>query len=140
MSRKALAPLLAALMGLAVVAPASAHRAAASGKVLMSRTSAPGTNSVYLASSLAPHHWYRIDITTAKKAKFSGSAFEEYVYIYQHHMGTGTHNFSLLGTAPHSLTVSQPVKYSIDTWQLVIDVGALTHTSITVKLVDLGKH
>jgi hypothetical protein len=129
-----------ALLVCAVLALMAVSPALAKDRVVIKATSGKGSGTVSVATRMTPGHRFRIDVTSKKPVQVRGAGFENYTYILNKQLGTGTKNVTLSGSTPRSLVVDQPIKAKLDSWLLVVTVTDSNRQALTLRVVDLGKH
>jgi hypothetical protein len=118
-----------------ILAPA----ALAAGKTAPKPPPAP-TGFYYHVYGLIPGHHYRLALQSKTRVGFTANAIEDVLYINSGRLGSATKALSYRGTTPKTYTIAQPVKGSLQTWRLTLQVVWTRHTSVSVHLTDLSRH
>lgn len=96
-------------------------------------------SGIYFGHALVPHHAYRLVVKGPRRQAFRGLAMEQYTFVSHKRLFVQHKTITLKGVTPHATTISQPVRYPLSSWTIIIQ-AALSHAhGITVQIYDLGK-
>ena len=140
MSRRFITILLTPALVCAVAAPALANSAASTRTHVVAQKSAKkGSNVVILSSGLTSGHQYRIEVVSSGKFSVTGNGFENYAYVSNRHVVSGTKPFSLNGRTPLTYVILPPISSKVSQWSLTVQTVITSKHPLTVRFRDLGK-
>ena len=100
---------------------------------------APGA-FFYHVYGLVPGHHYHLSIQSKGKVKFSASAVEDVLFVNSGRLGSASKSLHYNAITPRTYSISQPVKGSLQSWRLTIQVLSQKTLPLFVHVVDVSKH
>jgi hypothetical protein len=94
----------------------------------------------YHVYGLVPGHTYRLALQSKSKVSFTANAVEDVLFVNSGRLGSSTKSLNYKGTTPKTYNISQPVKGSLQSWRLTLQIMWTKHTSVSVHLTDLSGH
>lgn len=100
---------------------------------------APGA-FYYHVYGLVPGHTYHLSIQSKGKQKFNASAVEDVLFVNSGRLGSSSKALHYNGMTPKTYSISQPVKGSLQSWRLTIQVLLQKTAPLYVRVTDVSKH